>query len=176
MMDTQPRLRIAMLLYPGLTLLDLIGPQTVFSWFADIHLVWKTKDLVRSDTGIGIQPTDSFDTCPRELDILFVPGGFGQDRLMADAEVLDFLADRKPARRPWLQIGLEPGGELAECRDRPRVPFLEFREQSLVFAGGLLCPSRDRALEEAERPLRHADCQVGKLAWGFLDVFPRGLE
>jgi cyclohexyl-isocyanide hydratase len=94
MMDAQPRLQIAMLLYPGLTLLDLIGPQTVFSWFADIHLVWKTKDLVRSDTGIGIEPTDSFDSCPRELDILFVPGGFGQDRLMADTEVLDFLADR----------------------------------------------------------------------------------
>ena len=93
-MDTQPRLKIAMLLYPGLTLLDLIGPQTVFSWFADIHLVWKTKDLVHSDTGIGIQPTDSFESCPRDLDILFVPGGFGQDRLMADGEVLGFLADR----------------------------------------------------------------------------------
>ena len=93
-MDTQPRLKIAMLLYPGLTLLDLIGPQTVFSWFADIHLVWKTKDLVHSDTGIGIQPTDSFESCPRDLEILFVPGGFGQDRLMADGEVLGFLADR----------------------------------------------------------------------------------
>ena len=34
----QPELQIAMLLYPGLTLLDLIGPQTAFSWFADIHL------------------------------------------------------------------------------------------------------------------------------------------
>src|SRR6202040_4126177 len=96
MMDTQPPLRIAMLLYPGLTLLDLIGPQTVFSWFANIHLVWKTKDLVYSDTGIGIQPTCTFETCPRELDILFVPGGFGQNQLMNDAEVLAFLADRAP--------------------------------------------------------------------------------
>src|ERR1700685_2850839 len=77
LMDTQPRLTIAMLLYPGLTLLDLIGPATVFSWFADIHLVWKTKELIYSDTGVGVMPTDSFDSCPRELDILFVPGGFG---------------------------------------------------------------------------------------------------
>jgi hypothetical protein len=38
-----------MLLYPGLTLLDLIGPQTVFSWFANIHLVWKTTDLIDLD-------------------------------------------------------------------------------------------------------------------------------
>src|SRR5579863_7487107 len=83
-----------MLLYPGLTLLDLIGPQTVFSWFANIHLVWKTKDLVISDTGIGIQPSATFETCPRELDVLFVPGGFGQNAIMGDSEVLAFLADR----------------------------------------------------------------------------------
>jgi len=92
----QPPLQIGMLLYPGLTLLDLIGPQTVFSWFADIHLVWKTTEMIRSDTGIGIQPTASFETCPRELDVLFVPGGFGQNQLMNDAEVLRFLADRGP--------------------------------------------------------------------------------
>jgi cyclohexyl-isocyanide hydratase len=94
MSRTEPPLEIGMLLFPGLTLLDLIGPATVFSWFANIHLVWKTKDLVRSDTGIGIQPTSTFETCPRELDVLFVPGGFGQQHFMADAEVLSFLADR----------------------------------------------------------------------------------
>src|SRR5262249_7541023 len=82
------------LLYPGLTLLDLIGPATVFSWFANIHLVWKTKDLVRSDTGVAIQPNSTFATCPRGLDILFVPGGFGQQAHMADAEVLALLAAR----------------------------------------------------------------------------------
>src|ERR1700687_5521500 len=43
-----------------------------------------------------MQPTCTFDTCPRELDILFVPGGFGQNQLMADAEVLAFLADSGP--------------------------------------------------------------------------------
>ena len=91
---TQPLLEIGMLLYPGLTLLDLIGPQTVFSWFANIHLVWKNVDPVVSDTGIGIQPSCTFETCPSELDILFVPGGFGQQQLMDDAEVLAFLADR----------------------------------------------------------------------------------
>jgi cyclohexyl-isocyanide hydratase len=91
---TQPPLEIAMLLYPGLTLLDLIGPQTVFSWFANTHLAWKTMDQVVSDTGIGIQPTRTFETCPSKLDILLVPGGFGQQQLMDDAEALAFLADR----------------------------------------------------------------------------------
>jgi cyclohexyl-isocyanide hydratase len=83
-----------MLLYPGLTLLDLIGPQTVFSWFANTHLVWKTMDPVVSDTGIRIQPSRTFESCPAKLDILFVPGGFGQQQLMDDAEALAFLADR----------------------------------------------------------------------------------
>jgi cyclohexyl-isocyanide hydratase len=94
MKQDQPPLEIGMLLYPGLTLLDLIGPQTVFSWFANTHLVWKTKDLVYSDTGIGMQPTCTFESCPRDLDILFVPGGFGQQQIMDDAEVLAFLAER----------------------------------------------------------------------------------
>src|SRR5882724_13551111 len=93
-MKDERRLEIGMLLYPGLTLLDLIGPQTVFSWYANTHLVWKTKDLVYSDTGIGMQPTCTFETCPRELDVLFMPGGFGQMSLMNDAQVLAFLADR----------------------------------------------------------------------------------
>jgi cyclohexyl-isocyanide hydratase len=35
MNPTQPLLEIGMLLYPGLTLLDLIGPQSAFSWFAN---------------------------------------------------------------------------------------------------------------------------------------------
>src|SRR5262249_11308317 len=94
MNQTQKPLEIGMLLYPGLTLLDLIGPHTVFSWFANIHLVWKTTDLIRTDTGIGVQPSATFATCPRELDILFVPGGVGQQNLMADGEVIAFLADR----------------------------------------------------------------------------------
>lgn len=85
-----------MLLYPGLTLLDLIGPQTVFAWFADIHLVWKTMDPVISDTGIGILPTSTFQDCPRDLDLLFVPGGMGQQPIMQDSEALAFLSDRAP--------------------------------------------------------------------------------
>jgi len=94
MNQTQKQLEIGMLLYPGLTLLDLIGPHTVFSWFASIHLVWKATDLVRTGTGIGVKPNATFATCPGELDILFVPGGFGQQNLMADSEVIAFLADR----------------------------------------------------------------------------------
>jgi cyclohexyl-isocyanide hydratase len=87
-------LEIGMLLYPGLTLLDLIGPQTVFSMHANIHFVWKTRDIVNTDTGIGIQPTATFSECPPDLDVLFVPGGSGMIAVMKDPDVLAFLADR----------------------------------------------------------------------------------
>jgi cyclohexyl-isocyanide hydratase len=93
---SQQPLQIAMLLFPGLTLLDLIGPQAVFSMHARTHLVWKTMDTVVSDSGIGMQPTATFDDCPKDLDVLFVPGGFGTAAAMRDPEVLSFLAEKAP--------------------------------------------------------------------------------
>ncbi|WP_437577750.1 DJ-1/PfpI family protein [Sorangium sp. So ce887] len=88
---------IAMLVYPGFTALDLIGPQTAFSIVdnTQIHLVWKTLDPVTTDSGITLFPTATFGTCPEELEILFVPGGVaGTIAVMEDGEVLDFLAAR----------------------------------------------------------------------------------
>src|ERR1700752_1280029 len=87
-------LRVGMLLYPGLTLLDLIGPQTALMMHGHTHLVAKTDDPVISDSGISILPTDTFETCPRDLDVLFVPGGMGTADVMEDAPTLRFLAAR----------------------------------------------------------------------------------
>jgi putative intracellular protease/amidase len=85
---------VAMLLYPGLTLLDLLGPHTVLATSCHVHLVWKTRDWIESDTGVAVRPTATFADCPRDLDALFVGGGPGQAAVMGDAEVLAFLADR----------------------------------------------------------------------------------
>jgi pimeloyl-ACP methyl ester carboxylesterase/putative intracellular protease/amidase len=84
---------IVMLLYPGLTLLDLLGPQTALSTSCQVHLVWKTKDLIVSDSGITLQPTTTIAECPRDVDAIFVGGGPGQDAIMTDPEILGFLAD-----------------------------------------------------------------------------------
>lgn len=101
MSQTQPPpLQIGMLLYPELTLLDLTGPQAVLSLMnGKTHLLWKTLDTVTSDTGVGIQPTATFDDCPDDLDILFVPGGFGTARAMEDPEILRFLANQAARAR-----------------------------------------------------------------------------
>jgi transcriptional regulator GlxA family with amidase domain len=91
-----------MLLYPGLTLLDLIGPQTTLSHVMDVHLVWKSRDEpVVSDTAIRVLPTTTFDDCPRDLDVLFVPGGPGMSGAITDADTREFLADRG-SRATWV--------------------------------------------------------------------------
>ena len=95
----QPRLRVAMLLYPGLTLLDLVGPHTTLSMHSDICLVWKTRDAITTDTGVRIEPDTTFADCPTDLDVLFVPGGFGTAGVMMDAQVLEFLRDRGRSAR-----------------------------------------------------------------------------
>lgn len=94
MMHAGRRPEIGMLLYPGLTLMDLLGPQTALATSANVHLAWKTRDLIESDTGIGLRPTTTLADCPRDLDAIFVGGGPGQFALMNDPEVIGFLADR----------------------------------------------------------------------------------
>lgn len=88
-------MNIGMLLFPQLTQLDLTGPFEVFHRIpgANIHLVWKTTDVVRSDSGLGLVPTTTLDGCP-PLDLVFVPGGYGQMAVMTDEAVIRFVAEQ----------------------------------------------------------------------------------
>ena len=83
---------IGMLLFPGLTQLDLTGPFEVLHRIPDakVHLLWKTTDPVVADSGLGLVPSMAFADCP-PLDVVFVPGGNGQLALMRDEVVLGFL-------------------------------------------------------------------------------------
>lgn len=93
---------IAMLIYPGMTALDLIGPQQVFGYLpaVRVELVAKTRDPVRTDTGMIILPSKTFADCADPVDILFVGGGSdGTVALMTDSATLDFLAQRANTAR-----------------------------------------------------------------------------
>jgi len=85
---------IGFLLFPGLTQLDLTGPYEVLARLPGsgdhLHLIWKTREPVTSDSGMTILPTTTFADRPR-LDIVCVPGGRGVGALMEDPETLDFL-------------------------------------------------------------------------------------
>lgn len=88
---------IAMLCYPGMTILDLIGPQYMFASLmgASVQLVGKTRDPMTSDTGVTMVPTATFADVPRDLTVLFVPGGTtGTLAAMRDDETRNFVADR----------------------------------------------------------------------------------
>ncbi len=89
--------QIAMLCYPGMTILDLIGPQYMFAALmgATVHLVGKTRDPMTSDTGVTMIPTTTFEQCPKDLTVLFVPGGTaGTLAAMRDDTTRNFVADR----------------------------------------------------------------------------------
>jgi putative intracellular protease/amidase len=89
--------QIAMVVYPGMTALDLVGPQYMLAGLmgAKVHLVAESTVPVMVDTGFAITPTLSFADCPAELDIILVPGG-GQGTLVAaqDRRLLQFLRER----------------------------------------------------------------------------------
>ena len=93
---------VAMLLYPGFTALDLVGPHYFFASMmgAKVHLVTTQDDLspVVSDLGLAIAPTMTLRDCPEDLTVVFVPGGTaGTLAAASDQKVLTFLRDR--ARR-----------------------------------------------------------------------------
>jgi len=81
-----------MLLFDQLTQLDLTGPHEVLARLpgATVHLVARTRDPARSETGLAILPTASFADVPR-ADVLFVPGGWGQVAAGDDAETVGWL-------------------------------------------------------------------------------------
>jgi cyclohexyl-isocyanide hydratase len=91
---------IGMLLYPGLTQLDLTGPFEVLHRVPDaqVHLLWKTRDPVVADSGLTLGPTTPFAECP-PLDVVFVPGGAGQVALMDDDATLAFLREHGRSAR-----------------------------------------------------------------------------
>jgi cyclohexyl-isocyanide hydratase len=81
-----------MVLFPGLTQLDLTGPHEVFARLpeVDVRLVAESRDAVRSEAGLGLVPDLAFAEAPG-FDVLMVPGGPGVNRGMEDALLLDFL-------------------------------------------------------------------------------------
>lgn len=92
-MTNQTKYCIGLVIFPGMTQLDMTGPYQVFSMMPDTHvlLLWKTLEPVTTSEGMTILPTVTFNDCP-SLDVLCVPGGaIGQVEMMQDAEMLEFL-------------------------------------------------------------------------------------
>jgi putative intracellular protease/amidase len=96
--------QIAMLLYPGFTALDLVGPHFFFACLsgARVHLVstHDTADPVVSDLNLAIQPTMRLSDVPDTLDVVFVPGGSdGTLAAMQHTPTMNYLKTRGRSAR-----------------------------------------------------------------------------
>lgn len=85
-------MHIGFLIFPDLTQLDFTGPLQVLHRLpgATTHIVAKTMEPVPSDCGLSLLPTKTFTDCP-PLDLLCIPGGFGVDDTMRDAETMAWV-------------------------------------------------------------------------------------
>ncbi len=93
-----PPLRVGLLVMPGYLPMDINGVHAVFGAVgAELHLLWKNKDLLEGYPAWPTRPTTTFGECPRELDVLAV--GMVPPELHADPEVIAFLAGAASAAR-----------------------------------------------------------------------------
>ena len=85
-------LRIGSLLFEGVDQIDLTGPFEVLSRIPNstYRIYAKTMEPVRDLKGLRLTPDATLAEAP-PLDVLHVPGGFGQEALMEDAEVLGWI-------------------------------------------------------------------------------------
>jgi cyclohexyl-isocyanide hydratase len=92
MISHDTHLQIGSLLFEGIDQIDLTGPFEVLSRIpnATYRIYGKTAQPVRDVKGLLLTPDATLAEAP-QLDVLHVPGGFGQEALMEDEEVLDWL-------------------------------------------------------------------------------------
>jgi len=94
--------KIAYVLYPDFTALDLIGPYEVISAWPDVELHWvaTTPGPVRTDRGLAMLPT----AMPADLpdpDVVVIPGSSRPLGPLKDELLLDWIRSVAP-RAQWL--------------------------------------------------------------------------
>ena len=95
MISPDTHLQIGSLLFEGLDQIDLTGPFEVFSRIPNstYRVFGRTIAPVRDLRGLRLTPDAALTEAP-QLDLLHVPGGFGQEALMDDEDVLAWVRDQ----------------------------------------------------------------------------------
>jgi cyclohexyl-isocyanide hydratase len=93
-------LTVGCLVFPRMDQIDFTGPFEVLSRIPDstVQVIAKTRNPVRDMQGLILTPELSIAEAP-EQDVLLVPGGFGQQDLMDDEEVLAFIRNHAGSGR-----------------------------------------------------------------------------
>lgn len=93
MIPDDKHLTIGSLVFDDLDQIDLTGPFEILSRIPNstYRLYGKSTAPVRDIKGLRITPDAALADAP-QLDVLHIPGGFGQELLMEDAEVIGWIA------------------------------------------------------------------------------------
>ncbi|MCV7356830.1 DJ-1/PfpI family protein [Mycolicibacterium fluoranthenivorans] len=86
-------MQTAIVLYPGFTALDFIGPYESLRWLpdAEVRFVWHEPGPVAADSGVlVVGATHSFDETPSP-EVILIPGGFSTMEHARDERLLDWV-------------------------------------------------------------------------------------
>ena len=105
MVPHDTHLQIGSLLFEGLDQIDLTGPFEALSRIPNstYRIYGKTAEPVRDLKGLRLTPDATLADAP-PLDVLHVPGGFGQEALMEDEEVLGWIRQQAAGARSVFSV------------------------------------------------------------------------
>jgi transcriptional regulator GlxA family with amidase domain len=100
--------RVAIVAFPGVTLLDISGPAQVFAELQEIELptasyalsyLSASGGLVQTDVGMMVDTAPISSVRPQEVDTLVIPGGPGVWQLRQDANLMSWISEVLPKAR-----------------------------------------------------------------------------
>ncbi|MEO8779536.1 MAG: DJ-1/PfpI family protein [Rhodanobacter sp.] len=105
MIEDNVHLEIGSLVFEGLDQIDLTGPFEVLSRIpnATCRVYGLTREPVRDTRGLRIVPDATLAETPA-LDVLHVPGGFGQQALMENEALLAWIRQQATGARRVLSV------------------------------------------------------------------------
>lgn len=91
-LSNMKKLKIGMIAFPQMTILDFAGPYEVFfrAPCFEVHIIGADTKPFKVEGGMCMQADLSYDDCA-PMDIIFVPGGKGINPLMQDEKFMRFL-------------------------------------------------------------------------------------
>ncbi|KAI0011863.1 class I glutamine amidotransferase-like protein [Xylariaceae sp. FL0662B] len=111
-----PPTKYAVALFPGFEALDVFGSLDILNLLsktvplefatlaATLDAVSTKAPITGQSIGQSVMPTHTFETCPDDIEVLLVPGGFGERDPNGIRPVVEFVKSRYPKLRFLLTV------------------------------------------------------------------------